>query len=146
MSYSFESIPRVVWGSGDVRYGDKDAKNKAIALMKKEKTVFVSDYNIRDYESHFKSQILKTGSEARRLPMLYRFGYVAHAISADIAIKMLKDFKLDYFDGFMLRDYNLCSDEIKESLHMEDVTDEHLVLDFDGSLYRSGYKTDHCYD
>ena len=146
MSYSFERIPSVIWGSGNERYGDKDAKDKAIALMKETNAVFVSDYHIRDYESHFKRQILKTGSETKRLPVLYRCGSIAHAIPADIAIKMLKDFKPDFFDGFMLRDYNLCNNEMKIGFRIEDATNEHLVLDFNGLIYSISQRTDHCYD
>lgn len=146
MSYSFVRIPGIVWGSGDTKYGGKNAKEKAIALMEKVSTVFVSDYHIRDYENHFNCQILKIDPKAKRLPMLYCCGSIAYAIPTDIAIKMLKDFKPDIFDSFMLRDYNLCNNEMKIGFRIEDATNKHLVLDFNGSIYSISQRTDHCYD
>ncbi len=146
MSYSFEHIPRLLWWCGDGRYGDKDAQKKALNLIKKEKSVFVSDSIIWDYEKHYDCKILNPNHNEETLPYIWQYGSIAHSIPSKIAITMLKEFKPDFFDGFMLRDLNLCDEDNKKGMHTQNITNEHLLLDFDGLIYSIGYRTDHCYD
>jgi hypothetical protein len=147
MSYSFEHIPYIVWLCGDGRYGDKNAKDKALDLILKEQTVFVDNGIIRDYENHYDCQILNPDCNEDPLPSIWQYGSIAHAISSEIAAKIINDFKPDFFKGFMLRDINLCDIEEKcRGTHLDNITNEHLLLDFNCLVYKIGCCTDHCYD
>ncbi len=147
MSYNFEHIPRLIWGCGDGRYGDKNAKDKALAIIEKVSKVFVPDSIIRDYENHYNCKILNPNGNEETLPYIWQYGFIAHAIPSEVAIKMLKAFNPGFFDGFMLRDLDLCdTEEKRRGMHTQNITDEHLLLDFDGLIYSIGYRTDHCYD
>lgn len=146
MSYSFEHIPRLIWGCGDGRYGDKNAKQKALSHIKKDTSIFIPDSIIWDYEKHYNHQILNPNRNQETLPYLWQFGSVAHAIPSEIAITILKDFKPGFFDGFMLRDLSLCNEDNSKGMHTQNITNEHLLLDFNGLVYSIGYRTDHCYD
>ncbi len=145
MSYNFGHIPRIVWGCGDSRYGDKDAKNKVLRIIKDAEKIFVPDSIIRDYEDFYKCKVISDNAK-EPLPYLWQYGFAAHAIPSKIAIKILEDFSLDFFDGFMLRDLNLCAENNKKGMHTQNIVNERFVLDFDGLVYRDGYRTDHCYD
>ena len=129
MSMSFERIPRLVWGCGDKRYGDKNAKEKATELVRKEEYVFIDQGFLR-----------RAGVSPVTKDDIYTFGYQGRAVKAETALKILEDFKLEFFSEFMLRDlYKLPADHNYRINNLE--TKARLVLDFCG-----GFGTDHCYD
>lgn len=143
MSFAFGHVPRLIWGCGDGRYGDRDAKKKAKAYMRKVDFVFVNESYVREYEKHYACKIIVPGTPE---VWLWRCGFKAVAVPSSVAIKILGDFKLGHFDGFMLRDYNLVSEEDRRHFRVGGITDEHLILDLDGVLYTNGLRTDHYYD
>ena len=146
MSYNYEYVPFVIWGSGHEGYGDKDAKRKVVRRIKKVPTVFVDSSRIREYEARYNVELFDPYVNKETLPYVYKFGAIAYAIPSEHAVKILKDFKTGHFEGFMLRDINLCTEKALVGVHIENVTDEHWLLDFNASIYGTGQATDHCYD
>ena len=138
MSMSYEGIPRIIWGCGDGRYGDKDAKKKASEIIAKEKFVFVDEARIREYNKKYGTNVIKGGEDT-----IYSFGYPGKAVPSEVALKMLEDYNLGHFDEFMLRDIHK---RRPENYRISDKNGTHLILDFNGSIYSKGNRTDHCYD
>ena len=139
MSYNFEHIPCLIWGCGDDRYGDFDAKNKAIKIMSAESHIFIDDYIIRTCTS------IDLNQDTSDTDMLYKFGYSAHSVPSDIAIQILKDFNMGFFDGFMIRDISKLDSESYAKHRIQNTKfGTRIVLDLNG--YGPGQRTDHCYD
>ena len=140
----FDHIRRILWGSGDGKYGDAHAKEKAVELMEQEKKVFVPEGICREYEERYGRKLLKEPSPYPHETTLYQYGFIAVAIPSADAVQILRDYKPDPFESFMLRDCNAMHDV--DTLRMRNVTSEHLLLDFSGSVYAKGAGTDHCFD
>lgn len=141
MGLSFENIPCIVWGCGDGRYGDENAKEKAIKLMKKERYVFVDLSVLRDHAEQTFARLERL--RANQKSTLFNVGCTAYAVPSKTAVQLLENFPLTFFNSFMLRDVDrYCSERpLYLNIHNHKV---HLVLDFDG--YGKGERSDHFYD
>lgn len=109
MGLSFENIPRIVWGCGDGRYGDENAKEKAVKLMKKERYIFVDLSVLRDHAEQTFARLERL--RANQKSTLFNVGCTACAVPSKTAVQLLENFPLTFFNSFILRDIDrYCSE------------------------------------